>query len=920
MTPGLQRVATRGWGTHRTIGSAIRAAADGAVVSIQPGSYTESLVLDRDITVVAEKGPGTVRITAAHGPAISVSTGHVILRELEFEGGDAAEPVVLARGGSLELERCELSNGRLELARDSTAQVRGCTVHGAKRAGVHVTGTARGSFEDCTVRSVDGYGITLVDTARADLLRTRVQRTTDCGVLLGGTSSATFDDCELAHTGDAALLVYAPAQPLLRGCRLHDTKAQGIRIEDAPGRSAPQPPHPVGPQPEAADPDAGGKGAFAGQDERRIRLDRCEIFRTQAEGVLVSGSSGVLLRDCDVREARGAGLFACGSARVELESVRIVDVPDSAVTVAESAEVRAHNAVFSRTGTGGLIADGDAVLELADCRITTTGHCAVQLAGNARAVLRDCAVEDSAQDGIRLSEGADLLAERTTIERAKLAGVQVDRADAVLRRCVISEAGTGVRLDTRHRPLLDACEFRAIRQTGIEVAADTTALIRGGEVAGTGSAGVFLEEGSQAWIEEMEISDAQGSGLVLWTGAAPRIRAVTIRGAGKNGVYVHDGGAGVLEDCEISGSAFPAVYVGSKSAPVLRRLLVHDVQEDLSAAEDAEAVFEDCWVRDVTVSTLPQAEEAEPFAAAVSGGGAAARVARRKSTSGKAGSGKEQVEEGATQEQLPQLIAELGQLVGLDRVKHEVGSMAKVMQMVKRREEAGLQPPPLSRHLVFAGNPGTGKTTVARLYGRLLAALGLLARGHLVEADRGSLVGEYVGHTAPKTTAVFRRALGGVLFIDEAYALVPYGQSTDFGLEAIATLVKLMEDHRDDVVVIAAGYPTDMQRFLDSNPGLASRFTRTLTFDDYSSAELVEIVRHQAAHHQYRLPDETLAALVEYFDGIERTAHFGNGRTARQVFQRMTEQHAQRVAELLDPGTDDLTIVRPQDLPQRSAV
>jgi nitrous oxidase accessory protein NosD/Holliday junction resolvasome RuvABC ATP-dependent DNA helicase subunit len=917
VTPQLQRVATRGWGTHRSIGAAIRAAADGAVVSIQPGSYTESLVLDRDITVVAEKGPGTVRIFAAHGPALSVSAGHVVLRELEFGGGDAAEPVVLARGGSLELERCELSNGRLELARDTTAQVRGCTVHGAKRSGVHVTGTARGSFEDCTVRAIDGYGITLVDTARADLLRTRVQRTTDCGVLLSGTSSATFDDCELAHTGDAALLVHAPAQPLLRGCRLHDTKAQGIRIEDVPDRPAPQPLHPAEPEPEAAGPDAGGGGAFAGQDERRIRLDKCEIFRTQAEGVLVSGSSGVLLRDCDVREARGAGLFACGSARVELESVRIVDVPDSAVTVAESAEVRARNAVFSRTGTGGLLADGDAVLELADCRIATTGHSAVQLAGNARAVLMDCAVEDSAQHGIWLSEGADLLAERTRIERAKLAGVQVDRADAVLRDCVISEADTGVRLDTRHRPLLDACEFRAIRRTGIEVGSDTAALIRGGQVAGTGSAGVFLEEGSQAWIEEMEISDAQGSGLVLWTGAAPRIRAVTITGAGKNGVYVHDGGAGVLEDCEISGSSFPAVYVGPKAAPVLRRLLVHDVQEDLSAAEDAQAVFEDCRVRDVTVSTLPQAE-AGPFA--VAGGGAAARGAQRKSASGKGRSGKKEAEEGATEEQLPQLLAELAALVGLDRVKQEVGSLAKVMQMVRRREEAGLQPPPLSRHLVFAGNPGTGKTTVARLYGRLLAALGLLARGHLVEADRGSLVGEYVGHTAPKTTAVFRRALGGVLFIDEAYALVPYGQSTDFGHEAIATLVKLMEDHRDDVVVIAAGYPTDMQRFIDSNPGLASRFTRTLTFDDYSSDELVEIVRYQAAHHQYQLADETPAALVEYFDGIERTAHFGNGRTARQVFQRMTEQHAQRVAELLDPGTDDLTIVRPQDLPPKTAV
>ncbi|KOG87534.1 sporulation protein K, partial [Streptomyces varsoviensis] len=201
-------------------------------------------------------------------------------------------------------------------------------------------------------------------------------------------------------------------------------------------------------------------------------------------------------------------------------------------------------------------------------------------------------------------------------------------------------------------------------------------------------------------------------------------------------------------------------------------------------------------------------------------------------------------------------------------------------------------------------------------------ALGLLSRGHLVEADRGDLVGEYVGHTAPKTTAVFRRALGGVLFIDEAYSLVPQGQFTDFGSEAISTLVKLMEDHRDEVVVIVAGYPSEMNRLLESNAGLASRFTRTLLFDDYSTPELVRIVEHQADSHQYAFTPETTAALHGYFDALPRGEQFGNGRSARQVFQRMTERHAQRVAELdlsgLDLTSGDaelLTTLLPADLP-----
>jgi SpoVK/Ycf46/Vps4 family AAA+-type ATPase len=261
------------------------------------------------------------------------------------------------------------------------------------------------------------------------------------------------------------------------------------------------------------------------------------------------------------------------------------------------------------------------------------------------------------------------------------------------------------------------------------------------------------------------------------------------------------------------------------------------------------------------------------------------------------------------------VLAELEGLVGLEGVKQDVSTLVKVMQMVRQRTEAGLAAPPLSRHLVFAGNSGTGKTTVARLYGRILAAVGLLSRGHLVEADRGDLVGEYVGHTAPKTTAIFRRALGGVLFIDEAYALTPGGQSADYGREAIATLVKLMEDHRDNIVVIVAGYPEEMERFIDTNPGLASRFTRTLVFEDYDGTELGHIVEWQARQHEYELPDETRVALLSYFGSMVRDDRFGNGRTARQTFQRMTESHAQRVVDLIDPTTEDLVTLLPGDLP-----
>lgn len=204
---------------------------------------------------------------------------------------------------------------------------------------------------------------------------------------------------------------------------------------------------------------------------------------------------------------------------------------------------------------------------------------------------------------------------------------------------------------------------------------------------------------------------------------------------------------------------------------------------------------------------------------------------------------------------------------------------------------------------------------MARLYGEILASLGVLQRGHLVEVARVDLVGEHIGSTAIRTAAAFDRARGGVLFIDEAYALAPEDGARDFGREAIDTLVKLMEDHRDEVVVIVAGYTAEMERFLSANPGVSSRFSRTITFPDYSAEELLEIARAQCAEHEYALAEATEGALLLHFGTLERGPNFGNGRTARQVFETMVERHAMRVAHLADPSTEELQLLVPADLP-----
>ena len=245
---------------------------------------------------------------------------------------------------------------------------------------------------------------------------------------------------------------------------------------------------------------------------------------------------------------------------------------------------------------------------------------------------------------------------------------------------------------------------------------------------------------------------------------------------------------------------------------------------------------------------------------------------------------------------LEELQGELDSLVGLASVKEQVRALVAFLQVQARRKESGLPEVATSQHLVFLGNPGTGKTTIARLLAEMYRAMGLLKRGHLVEMDRAGLVGQYVGLTAIKTDRVIRRALDGVLFIDEAYALAPEQERLDFGPEAIETLLKRMEDYRERLVVIVAGYPRLTNRFLCSNPGLRSRFAREITFPDYSTEELLAITEKFAGEHRYSLGEGAEETLRAIFDGSVRGEGFGNARFARTMFEQALNTHALRLA------------------------
>lgn len=260
---------------------------------------------------------------------------------------------------------------------------------------------------------------------------------------------------------------------------------------------------------------------------------------------------------------------------------------------------------------------------------------------------------------------------------------------------------------------------------------------------------------------------------------------------------------------------------------------------------------------------------------------------------------------------------ELDELIGLTSVKEEIRTMSNFVKVQQQRKEKGLKAAKISYHFVFYGSPGTGKTTVARIVGRIYKDLGVLQKGHTVEVDRSGLVGEYMGQTAVKTDSVIMKALDGVLFIDEAYSLVPEdGNGADYGQEAISTLLKRMEDYRDRLVVIIAGYKDEMQRFIDSNPGIQSRFTRYVDFPDYTGEELAQIFKMYMKKNQYTLTPDAEEFLKEKFDLAvkTKTRNFGNARYARNVFEKSIQHQANRLGGRTNLSEKELTELTLDDI------
>jgi SpoVK/Ycf46/Vps4 family AAA+-type ATPase len=769
-----------------------------------------------------------------------------------------------------------------------------------------------------TITAADGRGSVEIRPRSGSVLSLRADAVMLSELTLCGTDAeepavdvrrgqAALDGCRIDGSSWAALFAGNTGSLALRDCRVSNPKGAGVVITSATGSS----------------------------------VESCSIDHLATSGVVLAEQGDATVRGCTVRDARGNGVLANGEARGTVEDCDISSTDKPSIALEQRCTTRVIRTVVHDTSTGvHITSEGRTTLEdvrvrgasvagivlaagtdpvLRRCRASRIRGCGILVTDRARGSLEDCWV-DSAQSAavkvngasspavtgltVRDCEDAGLLLEEDSaaeLDRVEVIGgtpaVSVrGGANPLLRRArLVEPAGDGLTAVKNARGRAEDCEILRPKGAGVRVGADSMLYLAGGGVTGSEACGLLVEDGGSVTVRDFRVETPGADGVAVAGGGELTANRTTVHTATGHGFVLREGSQGSLSGCEASGgetdgfrveSTAPVSLVNCTSRENAGGGLVQSVAGERLAVEGLTSTGNgkrDAW-------GTGSAEMTDP---AGTGAGEESPVNR---------------EDGP--------LSALGDLIGLENVKQQVRTLVNLTQLAQRREQLGMQAPPMSRHLVFAGPPGTGKTTVARLYGAILAELGSLRSGHLVEVSRADLVAQIVGGTAIKTTETFNRALGGVLFIDEAYSLTADSGNAgaDFGREAVDTLLKLMEDHRDDVVVIVAGYSREMEGFLSSNPGLASRFSRTVEFENYSVPELVAIMENMCAQHQYELGEGTAEALAAHFGRMPRDAGFGNGRAARGVFEEMVDRQAMRLAALDQVGEHDLRLLLPADV------
>ncbi|MDH6581422.1 SpoVK/Ycf46/Vps4 family AAA+-type ATPase [Streptomyces sp. SAI-133] len=722
------------------------------------------------------------------------------------------------------------------------------------------------AFDGCEVVGAAWTAMLAGGTGSLALRDCRISNPQGAGVVVTSASPTTVESCTFEHLGTSGLVLAEQGEARIRGCTVRDAR---------------------------------GNGLLANGDSRGS-VEDCDISSTDKPSIALEQNSAVTVVRTVVHDT-STGVHVSSTGRTTLEDVRVTGASINGITLSQGADPVLRRCRVSRIRGNAVLVTDRARGTFEDCWVTGAQGIAVRVAGAASPAFTGLTVRDCEQSALLLEENSAAELDRLEVIGGSPAIVVRDGANPLLRRArLVEPSGDGISAVKDARGRVEDCEIIRPNGVGVRVASGSTLYLAGGGVSDAVAQGLVVSDGGNVTLRDFRVEVAGQEGVVVEAGGELTANRIAVHAPQGHGVLLKDGALASLSGCEVTGGAQDGFRVETVEPVSL---------VNCAARENAGGGL---------VQTVPGERLAVDGLTSAANGKRDAWGAGTAEHTDPAGSG---AADAPPPDREDGPLGALNALIGLDNVKQQVRTLVNLTQLAQRREQLGMTAPPMSRHLIFAGPPGTGKTTVARLYGAILAELGALPSGHLVEVSRADLVAQIVGGTAIKTTETFQRALGGVLFIDEAYTLTADSGNggADFGREAVDTLLKLMEDHRDDVVVVAAGYSREMESFLGSNPGLASRFSRTIEFENYSVTDLVAIMESMCAQHQYELGEGTAEALAAHFEAMPRDAGFGNGRAARGVFEEMVDRQAVRLASLDQVGESDLRLLLPEDVSQAAA-
>ncbi|QWF80660.1 right-handed parallel beta-helix repeat-containing protein [Amycolatopsis sp. CA-230715] len=689
----------------------------------------------------------------------------------------------------------------------------------------------------------------------------------------------------------------------------------------------------------------GGTAVFCGGGS--VALTDCRVLGQGGVCVDARPGTSVAVRGCEVH----AGRVVCQGASGTITDSSFTDAADNAIAVIEGGSARISGCTIANASLHGIRVSG-ASASVENCDLTGTGRDAIAADAHATVSIVDCTVHDVHTVGIGVAEQSTGTISGTTVTGAEDGIVVTSGGSPTVTGCALADCrDAGVIVRDRGLGRFTGCSITGSGNVGFFVTGNGAPTVEDLRI-GSGNVGVALlggrgrftglavtdqtialrlkdrsagrfeririercdvgfeaeENETTGELRDARITGARLCGISVAGNARVTVDRGVVDGALAVGMAVNGAGRLTATDCEVTGAGTGGVVLLGNAAFLATRLTVSGSGgAGLAGKESARVDCTDCTFSGNAIDLSIEETCVERFAGCTI-------------ESGPVENGTEEsTKDSAAPPNGPagDPLTELDRLIGLAPVKKQVRTQVNMIKLAQQRQAAGLPMPPLSRHLVFSGPPGTGKTTVARLYGQILESLGVLATGTVREVARSHLVGQFLGSTAQKTREVFESAKGGVLFIDEAYTLArKFGVNSDFGQEAIDELVKLMEDHRDEVVVIVAGYTGEMETFLEANPGLRSRFSRVIEFPAYSTEELVRIVEATAAKDHYRLDADVPARLAEHFAHHERDGEPRNARDARSLFEGMIENQAERLSESDAPSVDQLMLLVAEDIPR----